>query len=195
MRLGRPRQGHPEGVLGIHVMHILAAIDRLPETGDRALLRIAALLHDCGKFASLATVKGYQPVNVSVEELEELIKASCDFRKEFLATEHDPYVPEHAVFSRNFAMRFIDDQTILDLIKFHDTGWKIFEEHESRQDELLRNYFAGRDAALFVLFSYVDAVDRSKEIPLWLQRKLMTLQVLSEEVISSDQEVQQSPHG
>src|ERR1700760_1220317 len=47
---GEPRAGHPEGPVGTHVSHLLDAIDRSGETGERReALRFMALVHDAFK--------------------------------------------------------------------------------------------------------------------------------------------------
>jgi hypothetical protein len=45
---GRPRPGHPEGTVGVHVGHILAGITE-PAGGHRRRLRFLALVHDALK--------------------------------------------------------------------------------------------------------------------------------------------------
>ena len=48
---GEPRAGHPEGAVGAHVADLLAALDREgPGGGDRAVLRLIAIVHDAFKY-------------------------------------------------------------------------------------------------------------------------------------------------
>jgi hypothetical protein len=183
--LGRPRLGHPEGVLGVHIAHILVAIDDIKNPVDRSRLRLAALLHDIGKFAGLAQRTGYRPENMPADQLHALIETSDEFRTSLGIPPIDKFVPEHAWYSYAFAKRFTDDTKLLDLVRYHDTGWKIFEIRDTAElnDDILLRYFSDKDAALFVQFAYVDAADREKTIPLWLQDQLLRLGLLQEKII------------
>ena len=175
MRIGRPRKGHAEGNLGAHVQHILAAIDLLGTQEMRAPLRFAALLHDAGKFALLEGISGYRPERLAPDHLAMLLDTSRRFRNEFQypVSSADRFIPEHALYSWSFAKRFTKDPGLLDLIKYHDTGWKLFNIRHAPEyhPDLLRSYYSGKDAALYATFSYIDAANRSKEIPLWLQQE------------------------
>jgi len=183
LTMGRSRNEHPEGLLGIHVQHVLEAIDELPDQRRRAMLRLGALLHDVGKLAGFESKQDYRPDGAGEEQIARLVQASRSFRQEFPYHATDDYVPEHALYSVEFARRFVSDTELLDLIKYHDTGLKIYDHAIDNQDALLLHYFGEKDAGLFVLFSYVDAADREKTKALWMQSRFRKLGLLSNDVI------------
>jgi hypothetical protein len=50
MLWGKPRPGHPEGAVGLHVIEVLANVDRFArDAAERQDLRFVALLHDACK--------------------------------------------------------------------------------------------------------------------------------------------------
>src|SRR6267154_5623205 len=76
---GEPRAGHPEGPVGTHVAHLLEALDRSGESGERReLLRFVVLVHDS-------------------------FKAQVRERLPRVGENH------HAMRARRFAEKFIDD--------------------------------------------------------------------------------------
>ena len=99
---GEPRAGHPEGAVGKHVGHLLAAIEQSGETGERReLLRFMALVHDSFKY----------------QVRERLPRAGEN---------------HHAMRARRFAERFTDDERLLSAIQFHDRPYALWRKLQRR---------------------------------------------------------------
>jgi len=99
---GAPRAGHPEGAVGTHVAHLLDAIDRSGETGERReLLRLMALVHDS-------------------------FKSQVRERLPRVGENH------HAMRARRFAERYTDDERLLSAIQFHDRPYALWRKRERR---------------------------------------------------------------
>jgi hypothetical protein len=99
---GEPRAGHPEGPVGTHVSHLLEAIDRSGETGERReLLRFIALVHDS-------------------------FKSQVRERLPRVGENH------HATRARRFAKDFTDDERVLATIQFHDKPYALWRKLHRR---------------------------------------------------------------
>ena len=95
---GKPREGHPEGPVGIHVAQLLDEIDRSGEEGERrAQLRFVALLHDSFKYRVL-----------------DLLPRSG--------------FNHHAMRARRFAEQFTDDERLLATIELHDRPYSLWKK-------------------------------------------------------------------
>ena len=91
---GKPRFGHPEGMVVYHIKDVLENIDQLPiEDEVREQLRLIAYAHDTFKY------------------LEEKIGKGPD------RSNH------HSVLARNFMEEYIDDDDVLDVIEYHDEAY------------------------------------------------------------------------
>jgi hypothetical protein len=94
---GRPRHGHPEGVIKAHIAAVLANIDRIyPECLDRDKLRLIALIHDAFK----------HEVNVDEPRTGE---------------------NHHGMIARRFAEGFVEDGQILDVVDLHDEAFNAWQ--------------------------------------------------------------------
>jgi hypothetical protein len=186
IQLGTPRKSHPEGLLGIHIEHILRAIDDL-DFPQRELLRSSALLHDVGKFAKLYKRHDYKSPEMSEDQWNELAVKSKLFESRFAypREERDIHTPGHAFYSREFAKSFTQRQELLDLVQYHDTAakvkWKNYPREEVKSQVL--KYFGNKDVASFIRFAYVDSIDREKDTSIWLQQQCLKLGLLKEPVL------------
>lgn len=94
---GRPRHGHPEGSVKLHVVAVLSNIDRM--FGDdrlRADLRLIALLHDS-------------------------FKAEVDYGVSRTGENH------HGVRARRFAESYIADENVLAVVELHDEAFNAWQ--------------------------------------------------------------------
>lgn len=145
---GEPRKGHPEGSVGAHVGHLLAALEREPPDPERrSILRAVALLHDSMKFRVhdwLPKVRGNH----------------------------------HANRARRFAERFTDDERILATVEHHDRPYNIWRKmnrtgrlDEGRFAEMLADI---PDLPLFLRFVELDGSTEGKNpVPIeWFRGEL-----------------------
>jgi len=99
---GRPRKGHPEGSIGVHVGDLLATIDRWEEPEPRRTeLRFIALVHDTLKHR----VRHWRPRT---------------------GENH------HAIRARRLAERYTDDERLLTTIELHDRPYSIWKRMRRR---------------------------------------------------------------
>jgi hypothetical protein len=90
---GKPRAGHPEGVVAAHVAHVLANVDRVAvDAADRERLRLVALVHDT-------------------------FKHRVDHGRPRTGDNH------HATIARRFVERYTEDPVLLDVIELHDEAF------------------------------------------------------------------------
>ena len=148
---GVPRFGHPEGKVGLHVLEVLANIDRItPDEMTTRQLRIVALAHDTFKYQEAETIARGQRIN-------------------------------HGLLARLFMEKFIDDAAILDLIELHDEiyyAWRLEALRgnaplaRQRFDRLLQR--AGQNLPLHYLFFRCDTMtgDKIQTPRFWLEEKL-----------------------
>jgi len=133
---GEPRASHPEGAVGNHVAHLLEAIDRSGETGERReLLRFMALVHDSFKY----------------QVRERLPRAGEN---------------HHAMRARRFAERYTDDERLLSAIQFHDRPYALWRKLQRRGklDErgFNRMMRCVTDPELFLRFIEIDGSTEGK---------------------------------
>lgn len=133
---GEPRASHPEGPVGIHVAHLLEALDRSDEEPERReLLRFIGLLHDAFKYQ----VRDRLPR---------------------VGENH------HAMRARRFAQRFTDDERLLATIEFHDRPYALWRkmERKGKLDERGFQRMIRRipDPALFLRFIELDGSTEGK---------------------------------
>jgi hypothetical protein len=130
---GEPRPGHPEGTVWLHVVEVLANIDRQrPDAEVRRKLRLVALVHDS-------------------------FKCQVDRSRPRVGDNH------HAVIARRFAERFTDDEDVLEITELHDdayNAWALGHRHgqwataESRARRLIARL--GRRLPLYLAFYRAD---------------------------------------
>jgi hypothetical protein len=145
---GRPRAGHPEGTVGVHVADLLETIERWGESGARrADLRLVALVHDALKFR----VRGWLPKT---------------------GENH------HAMRARRLAERYTDDERLLATIELHDRPFAIWRRRRclGRPDESALDRMLERipDHELFLRFVELDgSTDGKYAEPIdWLRHEL-----------------------
>ena len=146
---GQPRAGHPEGAVGTHVSHLLEAIERDGETGERReLLRFMAIVHDAFKYRGR----------------ERLPRAGEN---------------HHGTRARRFAERFTDDERVLAAIEFHDRPYAIWRKLQRRgklDERALRRMLKRiSDPDLFLRFIELDGSTEGKrpEPIEWFREELL----------------------
>ena len=145
---GRPRKGHPEGPVGLHVADLLRGIERAGEAGQRRReLRFIALVHDALKYAV----------------------------REWLPRTGENH---HAMRARRFAEGYTADERLLATIELHDRPYALWRRvrRTGRVDERRVETMLGRltDPELFALFVELDASTEGKDPgPVrWLRQEL-----------------------
>jgi hypothetical protein len=145
---GVPRPGHPEGQVLVHIVEVLANLDKLGlEPDARAKLRIVALIHD--------TFKG--EVNRSLPRV---------------GANH------HAAIARKFAEGFTDDLDVLEIVELHDeayNSWRLgaskkeWGNAQTRATTLIERL--GSRLPLYIAFYRADnaAGDKSPEQIPWFE--------------------------
>jgi hypothetical protein len=134
---GKPRRGHPEGPVGVHVRDLLATIEAWGETGERREeLRFLALVHDALK----RRVRDWRPRR---------------------GENH------HAMRARRFAERYTDDERLLATVEQHDRPYSLWrgmrrtgQLDEARFDRMLAQI---PDLGLFVRFVELDGSTEGKD--------------------------------
>jgi hypothetical protein len=133
---GRPRPGHPEGAVAVHVADLLAAIDAQGIEGEpRRELRFLALVHDSFK----NRVQEWRP------------KTGAN---------------HHAARARRFAERFTDDERLLATLELHDRPYALWRKmrrkgtlDEVAFDQMMRQV---PDPELFLRFIELDGGTEGK---------------------------------
>jgi hypothetical protein len=133
---GRPRKGHPEGSVGMHVSDLLETIERWREREPRrSELRFIALVHDA-------------------------LKNRVQYWRPRTGENH------HAMRARRFAERYTDDERLLTTIELHDRPYSIWKKMKRRGsvDQAALEYLLGRiaDRDLFLRFLELDASTEGK---------------------------------
>ena len=133
---GRPRSGHPEGSVGVHVADLLRTIDEWGFEGQRrAELRLLALVHDS-------------------------LKNRVNYLRPRRGENH------HAMRARRVAERFIEDERLLVTIELHDRPYSLWRKmrrrrrlDESAFDRMMRRI---PDTELFLDFIELDGSTEGK---------------------------------
>ena len=138
---GKPRNGHPEGEVALHVKHVLDNVDKyFKDDSDYLRLRFIAITHDSFKY-------------------------KVDHDKPKFGKNH------HAIIARDFAARFNDDKGTLDVIALHDEIYNSYmmiqrknnvEGAENRVKNLIETL--GDNFDLFVKFAKCDSETGDKEL-------------------------------
>jgi hypothetical protein len=158
---GEPRAGHPEGPVGTHVSHLLEALERSGESGERReLLRFIVLVHDS-------------------------FKAQVRERLPRVGENH------HAMRARRFAEKFIDDERVLATIQLHDRPYALWRKMHRRgkvDDRGFRSMMKRiPDPELFLRFIELDASTEGKrpEPVEWFRDELVGHGLLDRETVTA----------
>lgn len=155
---GKPRFGHPEGMIVYHIKDVLDNIQQLSLDDDvRAQLRTIAYCHDTFKY------------------LEEQIGKGPD------RSNH------HSILARKFMEDYISDQGVLDVIEYHDEAyycWRLQhlynrkEEGTARMNEMLD--VLKSNIQLFYLFFKCDTKTGDKiQAPLqWFETTVTNIDLV-----------------
>jgi hypothetical protein len=113
MEWGSPRRGHPEGAVKHHTADVLANVDgEATSDEERRRLRLAALVHDAFK---------YQAPEGSAAVGSER---------------------HHGSFAARFLERFVDDDELVEVVRWHDEGFAAWTAHmhgrKQRAEERVR---------------------------------------------------------
>lgn len=101
---GKPRFGHPEGKVGLHVREVLDNIEKLYlKPAIRTKLRTLALVHDTFKFQEVKTMARGKRVH-------------------------------HGKIAREFMSKYTDDAALLDILELHDESFYIWRMLELKND-------------------------------------------------------------
>jgi hypothetical protein len=165
---GEPRAGHPEGPVGTHVSHLLEALERSGESGERReLLRFVILVHDS-------------------------FKSQVRERLPRVGENH------HAMRARRFAEKFIDDERVLATIQLHDRPyalWRKMLRRDKVDDRGFRRMMKRiPDPELFLRFIELDASTEGKrpEPVEWFRNELVEHGLLDRETVAA---LQAAPRG
>ena len=155
---GKPRFGHPEGMVVFHIKDVLENIQQLPVDEEmREQLRMIAYAHDTFKY------------------LEEKIGKGLD------RSNH------HSILARKFMENYIIDENVLDVIEYHDEAyycWRLQhlynrkEEGIARMNEMLESL--KDNLQLFYLFFKCDTKTGDKiQAPLhWFENTVEGIEVV-----------------
>jgi hypothetical protein len=155
---GKPRFGHPEGMVVFHIKEVLDNIQLL-EIPDkmREQLRLITYAHDTFKCAEEKIGKGPNRSN------------------------------HHSILARKYMENFISDQSVLDVIEYHDEAyycWRLqhlynrMEEGTVRMNEMLHKLKGNMQ--LFYLFFKCDTKTGDKiQAPLhWFENTVGSIEVV-----------------
>lgn len=146
---GMPRPGHPEGEVRLHILEVLAGLDRQTlDQNARAKLRLVALVHDTFK-----------------NEVDRRLPRSGE--------------NHHAMIARRFSDAFIDDLDVLEITELHDEAYNSWAggnrqgdwaKAEARADQLIVRL--GSRLPLYLAFYRADnaAGDKLAEPLAWFER-------------------------
>jgi hypothetical protein len=182
IQIGKPRQNHIEGTIKAHIIHILEYIDKnYYQTEHYEDLRIIALLHDAGKFAFVEKYPDKYIITVSEREKQRLINISKGFIKKYYSDNISndmkkyQYTSEHAYASYQFAKKFIKDQRLLKIIRYHDLAVDIKQEYNdtgSYNKALFKEIFTDIDIKTYQAFLKCDNCGRKDTTSKWFNTEL-----------------------
>ena len=156
---GKPRFGHPEGMVLYHIKEVLDNIEQLHVNGKlRAQLRTIAYSHDTFKYAEEKIGKGPDRSN------------------------------HHSILARKYMENYTSDQQLLDVIEYHDEAyycWRLQhlynrnEEGTARMKEMLDKLKG--NIQLFYLFFLCDTKTGDKiQAPLhWFENSVDSIEMVS----------------
>lgn len=106
---GKPRFGHPEGRVGLHVVEVLNNISDTKSAVNKEALRLLAITHDTFKYA------------------------------EFERLKHGEKRIHHGILARQFLEGYIHDKKMLEIIERHDEAYHIWrKEHLKNNPQLAK---------------------------------------------------------
>ena len=129
MNWGKPRYGHPEGKVGLHVLEVLSNIENLHiDKATRSNLRLLAFVHDTFKFQEMKSLAHGKRIH-------------------------------HAQLARDFLTNYVDDKNLLDILELHDEAFYIWRQLELKSDlkgamTRLKGLFNRLDDALPLYFLF-----------------------------------------
>lgn len=148
---GKPRFGHPEGKVGLHIREVLDNIEQLNVAPDtRSKLRLLAITHDAFKFQEEKTVIAGQRIH-------------------------------HGILARRFMKQHVKDEDFLDVLELHDEAFYAWRQITLKDDyiggqrrlEKLMNRL-GDNLALYFLFFKCDTETGDKILaPLYWFEKVV----------------------
>lgn len=104
MHWGKPRFGHPEGKVGLHVKEVLDNVERMaPDATYRYQLRLLALIHDTFKYREVKTFAEGKRIH-------------------------------HGKLAREFVTPYLEDDPLLNIIELHDEAFYIWRQLELKDD-------------------------------------------------------------
>ncbi len=156
---GEPRHGHPEGKVIFHIREVLDNVEKISKNPlVRQKLRLISILHD------------------NFKHLEESERPRLDWSK------------HHAVFARNFATNFIDEENLLNIIELHDEAyysWHSNKVHQNKERKEVRlnnliNKLGRENLQLFYLFFKCDTFTGDKTIlPVkWFEETVKEIEII-----------------
>ncbi len=155
---GKPRFGHPEGQVALHIREVLDNVDKLNISAeDRNRLRLITFAHDTFKY------------------------------KEDKTSHPRDWSKHHGVLARKFMEAYTKDDSILEILELHDEAyycWRleyIYRRKEDGQERLstllarLKNYLQ-----LYYLFFKCDTRTGDKnQAPLkWFEKTIKNIEVV-----------------
>ena len=155
---GRPRYGHPGGKVLYHIREVLNNVDKLTICSEqRKNLRLVTFIHDTFK------------------HLEDKDTYPRDWSK------------HHAIYARQFAEKFVENEQLLQLIELHDEAyysWRLthqyskVEEGHRRLEKLLKTL--NGDLQLYYLFFKCDTRTGDKnQAPLeWFEKTISGIEIV-----------------
>ena len=155
---GKPRFGHPEGMVVYHIKEVLENIQQIPVSNKiRMQLRVIAYSHDTFKYAEEKIGKGPDRSN------------------------------HHSVLARKFMENYTDDQDLLDVIEVHDEAyycWRLQhlynrkEEGIARMNEMLNKLSSS--IQLYYLFFKCDTQTGDKiQAPIhWFENTVENIEIV-----------------
>lgn len=158
---GRPRYGHPEGKVILHIREVLDNVDKIPNLEDkiRQQLRIITLVHDSFKYKE------------------------AEYRKKY--GRKDEY--HHAVLAAKFLTKYSNDEQSINIVRLHDEAyycWKLLryhkmDEYQARLDRLLLNL--GESLQLYYLFFKCDTQtgDKTQAPLIWFEANIKEINIVN----------------
>lgn len=147
---GKPRRGHPEGKVIFHIREVLGNVEKVVED------------------------------DVMRQQLRLITIIHDTFKFQQDTSYPRDWDKHHALLARNFAERFIDDDTILDIIELHDEAYYCWRwenryfrpEIAKRRKQNLLDRIGEENMQLYYLFFKCDTQtgDKTQEPVAWFEK-------------------------
>lgn len=147
---GKPRRGHPEGKVIFHIREVLGNVEKVVED------------------------------DVMRQQLRLITIIHDTFKFQEDTSYPRDWDKHHALLARNFAERFIDDDTILDIIELHDEAYYCWRwenryfrpEIAKRRKQNLLDRIGEENMQLYYLFFKCDTQtgDKTQEPVAWFEK-------------------------